>query len=278
MSEPLKSLAQLRRQIDQVDQQLLRLLNRRAELTQSVGAIKRQSGAAIFVPEREQSLLDRLETQNSGPLTAAGLRAIYREILSASRASQEPLRVGYLGKGEGETLAAARSRFGDGETYVGHSAPAALIRGVKDRRIHVGLLPRAEMKQARLRPSEREALGQSVWLCSEVLVAPVGGKRCSYLLLSPVLPQPLDHNRTLFLLQGPKTLKSYRDWVQPNGISIVQTERVWIGEGVGWLVEIEGHLTERRLQDFFQLMKEKTLWHLVLGSYPHSISHGGRHS
>ncbi len=90
MAEPdIPGLTGLRAQIDEMDTQLLALLNRRARLSLAVGAAKaRVPGAKIYDPEREGSLLQRLSEKNPGPLTSEHVTAIWREILSVSRALQ----------------------------------------------------------------------------------------------------------------------------------------------------------------------------------------------
>jgi len=75
----------LRKQIDAIDQQLLELLNERARLAQQIGAEKQQLGLPVFVPEREQQILDRLQQLNPGPLTAFAIREIFALIIQSCR-------------------------------------------------------------------------------------------------------------------------------------------------------------------------------------------------
>lgn len=92
-----KRLAEIRSEIDSVDRKLLELFNRRAALSKEVGEIKAQDKGGVFKPLRERDLLDNLASQNRGPLPEDHLRAIWREILSSSRALQRPQNVAYLG-------------------------------------------------------------------------------------------------------------------------------------------------------------------------------------
>lgn len=94
---PQKRLENIRDKIDAVDRELLRLLNARAALSREVGQIKAQNTGLIFQPIRERSLLDRLLNENPGQLPNDHLTAIWREILSSSRALQRPQNVAYLG-------------------------------------------------------------------------------------------------------------------------------------------------------------------------------------
>jgi chorismate mutase/prephenate dehydratase len=90
-------LGKLRERIDEVDQRLLELLNRRAEISLEVGRIKAEDRSQVFKPFREQEVLRRLGDINPGPLPEKHLQAIYREVLSSSRRLQRPERVVYLG-------------------------------------------------------------------------------------------------------------------------------------------------------------------------------------
>lgn len=93
-------LTALRDTIDAVDADLLRLLNQRAALSLAVGRIKALEDGVIFRPQREREVLDNLLAQNrqsDGPLKPEHIRAVWREIFSASRALQRPQKVAYLG-------------------------------------------------------------------------------------------------------------------------------------------------------------------------------------
>ena len=82
-------LHQRRRQIDQLDTELLRLLNQRAALACELASIKKSSGLAVYDGRREQQILDRICGQNSGPLESEGLTSIFRCIIRESRKLEE---------------------------------------------------------------------------------------------------------------------------------------------------------------------------------------------
>jgi chorismate mutase/prephenate dehydratase len=91
------SLHDLRKEIDHIDEQIIALLSRRAEIAQEIGHHKARTRSHYFTPEREQTVYKRLIGLNKGPLPAAAIHAIYREIMSASRAMEKPLAVAFLG-------------------------------------------------------------------------------------------------------------------------------------------------------------------------------------
>src|SRR2546429_1349226 len=86
-------LADWRTRINDLDNQILNLLNQRAEAALQIGNLKRRQGTPSYVPEREAEILRQLSAQNGGPLTAHNLAAIWRENLSACRPLEWPLTV-----------------------------------------------------------------------------------------------------------------------------------------------------------------------------------------
>jgi len=106
----MDELAKLRREIDRLDDELLRLLNRRAALAQQAGALK--NGAPAYRPEREAEILRRVCEAGDGPLSAQRIAAVFREVISACRALEEPIRVTYLGPEGTFSEQAVRKQFG----------------------------------------------------------------------------------------------------------------------------------------------------------------------
>ncbi|MBI3320868.1 MAG: chorismate mutase [Candidatus Omnitrophica bacterium] len=84
-------LAAVRRRIDRLDEQLLRLLNQRAQLALEVGRIKHQKKWPVFDPKREAFVLRHVMRKNRGPLTAVAARRIFQAILTQCRRRQHHL-------------------------------------------------------------------------------------------------------------------------------------------------------------------------------------------
>jgi chorismate mutase len=76
---------ELRRRIDQIDDQLMRLLNSRSACAVEIGRIKRQIGMAVYQPEREKWILDRAEKNNPGPLDSGAVRRVFERVIDESR-------------------------------------------------------------------------------------------------------------------------------------------------------------------------------------------------
>ncbi len=107
-------LEAVRDQIDALDEQLQRLLNERARLAQQVGISKTATGSTVdfYRPEREAQVLRRVKERNQGPLRTEDLLRLFREIMSACLAQQEPLKVAFLGPEGTFTQTAVLTHFG----------------------------------------------------------------------------------------------------------------------------------------------------------------------
>jgi chorismate mutase / prephenate dehydratase len=112
-------LDDIRRQIDAIDEQLQSLISSRAQLARQVGENKYPepvglSGGArdYYRPEREAQILRNAVARNSGPLKDEEIVRLFREIMSACLAQQEPLKVAFLGPEGTFSQAAVLKHFG----------------------------------------------------------------------------------------------------------------------------------------------------------------------
>lgn len=78
----------LRREIDRIDLNLLRLLNRRADVARKIGRLKKRHGLPVQDRKREQAVLARMLQRNGGPLPQESVRGIFREVLRQNRRLQ----------------------------------------------------------------------------------------------------------------------------------------------------------------------------------------------
>lgn len=86
LSEKLKYK---RKQIDLIDQRLLKLLNQRLHVALEIGKIKRGMGEKAYDPKREKEVLRRLKIKNRGPLNEKDLEKVFRKIMKVCRRSQK---------------------------------------------------------------------------------------------------------------------------------------------------------------------------------------------
>ena len=112
MSNP-SELETLRRQIDEIDADLLALVNRRVRLAQAVGRKKAKGeDKVVYRPEREALILDRIVKLNKGPLTSEKIEWLFREVISLCRAAEAKPLVAALGPAGTYSELAAVRHFG----------------------------------------------------------------------------------------------------------------------------------------------------------------------
>ncbi|GHT90150.1 chorismate mutase [Betaproteobacteria bacterium] len=173
MNTPLEQeLAIVRQDIDALDEELLELLNRRAECARKVGRIKSQHGAAGYTyrPEREAQVLRRLQELNQGPLPDESVTCFFREVMSACLSLESPLQVAFLGPPGTFSESAAVKQFG-------HAARLLPLASIDDvfREVEAG---HAEYAVAPVENSTEGAVGRTLDLllqttlkiCGEVVV------------------------------------------------------------------------------------------------------------
>ena len=136
-----KELQQLRQQIDALDDQILDMLNRRAEVVVAVGKAKQESRGEYYVPSREKAIFDRLIARNRGPFPEDGIRRVFREIISASLSLEQPLKVAFLGPQATYTHVAAMQQFGLSAQLVPLKSISSIFDEVSRGRASYGVVP-----------------------------------------------------------------------------------------------------------------------------------------
>ncbi len=135
------SLRHLRTQIDKLDIQILKMVNVRASLAAEIGRLKNDQGGEVFSPAREEEVLQNVVEANKGPLDDNTIRAIFREVMSGSRALQKVLKVAYLGPEYSFSHLAAVERFGQSVEYLRVVSIAAVFEEVNRGHVDFGVVP-----------------------------------------------------------------------------------------------------------------------------------------
>ncbi len=138
---PKKDISPFRKKIDQIDQQILKLLSQRGKNVVEIGKIKKEQGTSFYVPERETKLLAILKQANQGPYSNESIETIYREILSASLALESPLKVAFLGPEATFTHQAGVKRFGLSAQFMPQTSLAKVFQEVSLGKANYGVVP-----------------------------------------------------------------------------------------------------------------------------------------
>ena len=133
-----KELTGLRERIDALDDDVLRLLSQRAQYAHRIGEIKHGN---IYRPEREAQVLRRIAETNPGPLPEAAVRTIFREIMSACLALEQPLRIAYFGPAGTFTESAAKKHFGSAPSFTPFITIDDVFRSVESGNADYGVVP-----------------------------------------------------------------------------------------------------------------------------------------
>ena len=140
----MKTLADCRVAIDNIDDEILELINRRMNVVERVGEIKQVSGGAIYRPEREQEIIERLVLKSKtddGILNKEAIEALFLEIFAISRNLELPERIAYLGPEGSFTHQAAESRFGAMSDYLPLNSIHAVFNALESKRAKFGVVP-----------------------------------------------------------------------------------------------------------------------------------------
>jgi chorismate mutase/prephenate dehydratase len=135
------AIADWRRQIDDIDAQIVALLSDRARCVLEIGKAKAASSRAAFVPAREKQIYARLRKLNDGPFPDRAVKAVFREIISAGRGLEEPMRIAFLGPEATFTHVAAYDIFGHAAEYVPCRDIRSVFASVETGRSTCGVVP-----------------------------------------------------------------------------------------------------------------------------------------
>lgn len=163
-------LAAIRARIDALDAEILERISERATLAMGVRASKGElsGGADYYRPEREAQVLRRVIERNKGPLSDSMMLRLFREIMSACLAQQEPMKIAYLGPEGTFTQQAAYRQFG-------HSVQATALGSIEDVFLQVqggeadfGVVPVENSSQGMVTHTLDMFLNADVRICAEV--------------------------------------------------------------------------------------------------------------
>jgi len=166
------NLDDLRDRIDQLDQDILRLLNERARCALDVAEVKlREAGdepTVFYRPEREAQVLRRMAELNEGPLSEEKIIRIYREVMSACLALEEPLKVAYLGPEGTFTQMATQKQFGDSVVGTPLVTVDDVFREVTSENCNYGVVPVENSSEGVVSHTLDNFLSSDLKICGEV--------------------------------------------------------------------------------------------------------------
>jgi chorismate mutase/prephenate dehydratase len=165
-----KSLPELRKQIDTIDEQLLKLLTRRARTAQKIGQAKSVGSKSVLDVGREKAVFAAIRKANPGPLDDNAVEAIFREVISACRATQGPTSVAFLGPTGTFSHAAAVRQFGHSADFQPVGTIDDVFASVEAGRARYGVVPIENTTEGAVTPTLDALATTSLGVVAEILV------------------------------------------------------------------------------------------------------------
>jgi chorismate mutase/prephenate dehydratase len=163
-------LSNIRNEIDRLDEQIQDLINQRAKLAFRVRASKGQFVNAVdyYRPEREAEVLRRIVQSNKGPLSDAEMVRLFREIMSACLAQQEPLKIAYLGPEGTFTQQAVHRHFGHSVHALSYGGIDHVFEQVQAGEADFGVVPVENSSQGIVSHTLDMFLVSDLKICGEI--------------------------------------------------------------------------------------------------------------
>ncbi|MBN2255749.1 MAG: prephenate dehydratase [Deltaproteobacteria bacterium] len=210
------SLKILREKLKDKDEAIIKLLNERASLSIEIGSVKQRKELDIYDPAQEHTLYSQIVGMNRGPLPETSLKWIYREILSASRALQEPTTVAYLGPKESFTHEAARSQFGMSAYYTPQPSILDVFHQVERGHVRLGVVPAANSLEGPVKVTLDRLLSTPLRIMAEIFLP----------IRHSLISKRADRQGIKRIYSHPQALAQCQSWIREHipGCSLHETE------------------------------------------------------
>lgn len=214
MKKPLPTLAELRRQIDKIDDQLHRLLRERADIVHTVRAVKGKQ--AIFIrPGREASMVRDLVRRSAGRIPPGLVMRLWREMIGAFTMQEGRLSVAVTcGKGDADLWDISRDFYGSSTPLVSCATPLKALAHVRRGQTEIAVLPLPQDKQATpwwavlAREPDLQVFAQFPFDLADAAHCNWRGNRLGAWAVARLAPEPTGDDHGLLLVWGGKPSQS----------------------------------------------------------------------
>ena len=166
--ETKEEIGTVRAEIDEVDEEIVRLLDRRARLARRIGEIKQEKGLEVYAPARERAVLNRVMALSVGDFPGSGLETVFREIISSSLSLEARLKVAYLGPEATFTHEATLRSFGSSVELEPQATVAEVFTRVERGEAEHGVVPVENSMEGAVTHTLDELMNSSLKICGEV--------------------------------------------------------------------------------------------------------------
>ena len=280
---PLESY---RKRIDAIDKEIVSLLNERYETVRKIGAFKKSSASAIYIPEREKLVYEKVRKLNNGPMRDVTLFAIYREIMSGAISLEQELSIAYFGPEGGGSHFAAVAKFGDSVAYFSCTSVNLLLESIASGKCDYGCIPVSALLDGGSRENLAYFKKGLVSICAEarghniasVSMSTDPGNTSRFLILGRQKPVETGSDRTslAFLLPDlPGTLCNALLPFRDENLTLHMLGGHPVEEGNAgycyFFMDLEGHIASEKVQNCVEKLRAVTEEVILLGSYPKGL-------
>lgn len=164
-------LKKIRQQIDSIDKKFYELLRQRAELAAQVAQIKQQQPNPVYYrPEREAQILRAIVANNDSLLPDHDIARVFRDIMSACLALQQPLTIAYLGPEGTFTQLAVEKHFGESVSTISQNSITDVFRLVETGEVHYGVVPVENSTEGMVNITLDNLINSKVQICGEIIL------------------------------------------------------------------------------------------------------------
>lgn len=202
----MSTLDNLRKKIDAIDDQILKLLAKRGDLALKIGTIKKKAGQEIYVPSREKKIFQRLTQKNLGPYSNETICALFREIIAATRSLEEKQKIAYLGPQATFTHLAAQSYFGASSDLATYPSVDQVFNQVERGHFVYGVVPVENSTEGVVNHTLDCFIDTSLKVCAEVVLK----------IEHHLLAKTKDLKKIKTVYSHPQALAQCRRWLNEN--------------------------------------------------------------
>lgn len=165
-----KSLENLRDEIDNIDQEIQRLITNRAKLAKEVAVVKKQAGEHVefYRPEREAQVLQKIKKRNKGVLSDNNMAHIFREIMSACLVLEQKLKVAFLGPEGTFTQEASLKHFGNAVSFLDCPSIEKIFIEIEKGNANYGVVPIENSTNGIIGATVDMLSSTNLFICGEV--------------------------------------------------------------------------------------------------------------
>lgn len=198
-------LKKYRKKIDAIDTKVVALLNDRARISLTIGQEKMKKKKAVYAPDREKQIFEKIKRLNKGPMTQGAFEAIYREVMSASLSLEKSLEIAYLGPRASFTNLAAMKKFGSQVNYVSCDNISEVFAKVDRQDCDYGVVPIENSIEGAVTHTFDLLVDSDLKICSQILL------EISHNLLSKTT---LKNIKAVY--SNPQVFGQCRSWLRAN--------------------------------------------------------------